>query len=281
MPTYVVGDVHGCYRTLRGLLADCGFDRDRDRLWLVGDLVNRGPHSLEVLRWARETEARMGERMVAVLGNHDLHLVAFHAGLRGRHRRDTFDDVVDAPDASELVTWLRLRPLIRREGDLVLVHAGLLPSWTAVEAETRAREVEDRLRDDDGLAELVVRFTDADAAPAAPPAGRRRTALAALTRLRTCTVEGLPCGWSGPPDGAPPGCLPWFRVPGRASSGLEIVCGHWAALGLHREAGVVALDSGAAWGGHLSVLRLEDDRIFQRPVTETAAPPIRGGDGSR
>lgn len=269
MPTYVVGDVHGCDATLRGLLADVGFDPGRDRLWMVGDLVNRGPHSLAVLRWAREMEERMGERMVVVLGNHDLHLVSRHAGLRGPHRRDTFDEVLAAPEIDELIAWLRRRPLLHREGDRILVHAGLLPSWTPEEAEVRAREVEERLRHAGGLAELAARFTPADGLPGAPPAARLRTSLAALTRLRTCTVEGVPCDWSGPPEGAPDGCLPWFRVPGRASAGARIFCGHWAALGLHRAPGVVALDSGAAWGGSVSALRLEDDRIFQRRVTET------------
>ncbi len=271
MPTYAVGDVHGCYETLRGLLADCGFDPDRDRLWMVGDLVNRGPRSLEVLHWARDLNRRLGERMVVVLGNHDLHLVASHEGLRGDRRKDTFGDVLAASEAAELVAWLRRRPLLHREGDLLLVHAGLLPSWTPEEAERRAREVEERLLSDEGLAELVARFTADDAADGAPAAGRRRSPLAGLTRLRTCTAEGLPCDWSGPLDGAPAGCLPWFRVPGRASRGARVICGHWAALGLHREAGVVALDSGAVYGGSISALRLEDGKIFQRRATENAA----------
>ncbi len=271
MPTYAIGDVHGCYDTLRGLLADCGFDADRDRLWMVGDLVNRGPRSLQVLRWARETQERMGERMVAVLGNHDLHLVARHEGLRS-HRKDTFGDVLAAPEAGELIAWLRRRPLLHRQGDLFVVHAGLLPSWTPEEAECRAREIEEHLLSAEGLAELTVRFTPADADAGAPAAGRLRTALMALTRLRTCTAEGLPCDWSGPLDGAPAGCFPWFRVPGRASRGVRVICGHWAALGLHREAGVVALDSGAVYGGSISALRLEDGKIFQQPATENAIP---------
>jgi bis(5'-nucleosyl)-tetraphosphatase (symmetrical) len=267
MPTYVVGDVHGCFDTLLGLLADCGFDPGRDRLWLVGDLVNRGPKSLEVLRWAADLDQRLGERMVAVAGNHDLHLVSRHAGIAAAKRRDTLDAVLAAPDASELVDWLRRRPLLHRDGGWLLVHAGLLPSWTPEEAERLARRVEARLRDTEASRELL----------AWPPSPDRtedpdRTVLEAFTRLRTCTVDGEPCDdFSGPPDEAPPGCVPWFRVPGRRSRETDVVCGHWAALGLHREAGAVALDSGAAWGGELSVLRLEDGVVFQRPVTETAA----------
>jgi bis(5'-nucleosyl)-tetraphosphatase (symmetrical) len=265
MPTYVVGDVHGCFETLQRLLADCGFDHGRDRLWLVGDLVNRGPESLEVLRWARDLDRRLGERMVAVAGNHDLHLVSRHAGVAAAKRRDTLDAVLAAPDADELVDWLRRRPLLHREGDQLLVHAGLLPSWTPEDAEREARRVEARLRDRGAFRELV-----AWPPPPEPAEDPARTALGAFTRLRTCTAGGRPCNdFAGPPKEAPPGCIPWFRVRGRRSRGVTVLCGHWAALGLHREAGVIALDSGAAWGGKLSALRLEDGEVFQRPVTET------------
>lgn len=269
MPTYVVGDVHGCGEALHALLEQCGFDADRDRLWLVGDLVNRGPRSLEVLRWARRTAERMVERMVAVLGNHDLHLVSRHAGVAERRSRDTFNAVLDAPDVDRLVSWLRWRPLIHREDDHLLVHAGLLPSWTPGEAVRRGREAEALLRSEGGPRRLLAKAEPGidDDDPASP-----RAALTALTRLRTCTVEGRPCHFSGPPEAAPSGCLPWFRVPGRRSTGVTVLCGHWAALGLHREPGVVALDSGAAWGGSLSALRLDDGLIFQQPVTETARP---------
>ncbi|MEE8523682.1 MAG: symmetrical bis(5'-nucleosyl)-tetraphosphatase [Thermoanaerobaculia bacterium] len=281
MPTYAVGDVHGCFDALRGVLADCGFDRDRDRLWLVGDLVNRGPRSLEVLRWATDLGERLGERMVVVAGNHDLHLVSRHAGVSVAKHQDTLDAVLAAPDADELVGWLRRRPLLHREDGYLLVHAGLLPSWTPAAAERRARRVEGCLRDADAARELL-----AWPLPRESPEDPLRTTLGVLTRLRTCTVDGRPCDFAGPPEEAPPGCLPWFRVPDRRSREVTVICGHWAALGLHREAGVIALDSGAAWGGRLSAVRLEDGEIFQRPVTETrpsrasSTSAMRGSPGS-
>ncbi len=267
MATYVVGDIHGCDRARRELLEHCGFDAGRDRLWLAGDLVNRGPRSLEVLRWARDLSSRLGERMVAVLGNHDLHLLSRHAGLRPARPRDTFDAVMAAPDADDLVAWLANRPLVHRDGDNLLVHAGLLPSWTPADAERRARQAEAFLRDVDRRPEMLARSGSWDDATR-----RSRAALQTFTRLRTCTVEGQPCNFAGPPEAAPEGCLPWFRVPGRKSAGIRVLCGHWSTLGLHREANIVALDSGAAWGGSLSALRLEDERIFQVPVTETSPP---------
>lgn len=265
MPTLVVGDVHGCYDSLVALLKKCGFDADRDHLWLVGDLVNRGPESLEVLRWARATQARLGQRMVAVLGNHDLHLVSRHAGIAGPKRLDTLDEILTAPDAGELIDWLRGCPLVHRRGRTLMVHAGLLPSWAAGDAEGWARKIEKHLAAGDGLPDLL-------AWPVTQGEARHpklRAALAAFTRLRTCTVDGEPCSFSGPPDQAPPGCLPWFRIPDRRSEKLRIVCGHWAALGLHRERGVTALDGGAAWGGKLTALRLGDGKIFQHRVKET------------
>ncbi len=264
MPTFAIGDVHGCFDSLQELLEDCGFKPAEDRLWLVGDLVNRGPKSLEVLRWAMDLEARLGERMVAVAGNHDLHLVARHAGVAAAKRKDTLDEVLSAPDAGELVGWLRRRPLLHREDDHLLVHAGLLPSWTPAAADTWARRVEKRLQDSGATRDLL-----AWPSPAGIEEDPLRTALAAFTRLRTCTTDGRQCDFSGPPQKAPPGCLPWFRIPERHSREVTVICGHWAALGFHREPGVLALDSGAAWGGQLSAVRLEDGRVFQRPVTET------------
>jgi bis(5'-nucleosyl)-tetraphosphatase (symmetrical) len=146
MATYAIGDVHGCYETLRALLVRSGFSPGRDRLWMVGDLVNRGPRSLEVLRWA----ADMGDRLVVVLGNHDLYLLARGAGVAERKRRDTLDVVLAAADGPELLAWLRRRPLLHREGDRVLVHAGLFPEWSAERAEQLARETEERLRGGSG-----------------------------------------------------------------------------------------------------------------------------------
>ncbi len=265
MATYVVGDIHGCFATLEALLARLELDPERDRLWLVGDLVNRGPASLEVLRWASGMSRRMGERLVAVLGNHDLHLLRYHAGLRRPRPLDTMDAVVGAPDGAELIDWLRHRPLLHRDGEHLLVHAGLPPAWTPEDAARRARRVERALRGPGGVTRLLSK------AAADAEAGELRADLATLTNLRTCTADGRACDWSGPPHQAPPGCLPWFQVPGRRSAGVTVICGHWAALGLHLEPGVIALDSACVWGRALSAIRLEDRRVYQQDVRDVLA----------
>jgi len=264
MATFAIGDVHGCFATLEALLARIRFDPARDRLWLVGDLVNRGPRSLEVLRWARD----LGEGAVVVLGNHDLHLLARAAGVERARRGDTLDEVLGAPDAEDLLGWLRSRPLLHREGSRVLVHAGLLPAWSAAEAEALAREVEVSLQGEEGPALLAGMRRELPAAWSEnlPPFERRRLALAAFALLRTLTADGRPSfGFSGPPQEAPSECLPWWEPPSRREPGLTLVFGHWAALGAHLlpERGIVALDSGCAWGGPLTAYRLEDGALFQ------------------
>ncbi len=263
--TYVIGDVHGCFDTLEALWPRLGFLFGRDRLWLVGDLVNRGPRSLEVLRWARELSERLGERMRVVLGNHDLHLLARCDGRAGPRRKDTLDEVLAAPDRDELVAWLASRRLVHREGGVLMVHGGLLPRWTPEDAERLAREIEPLLRDPEGRAALIERGLEL---PAGHPDRPRRAALDAFAGLRTCTVDGEPCRWKGPPEGAPPGCLPWFEVPGRKSASETVVFGHWAAMGLRLEPRAIALDSGCVWGHGLSAVRLEDRTVFRQPTLE-------------
>jgi bis(5'-nucleosyl)-tetraphosphatase (symmetrical) len=264
MATYAIGDVHGCFATLRALLARCGFSPRRDRLWMVGDLVNRGPRSLEVLRWA----AAMGDRLVAVLGNHDLYFLARAAGLTERRRRDTLDEVLEAADGAELVAWLRSRPLLHREGDRVLVHAGLYPEWSAENAERLARETEERLRGRDGdrlLQSTLVKRTDRWREGLGAGA-RARVVLAGMARLRALTAGGRMCtDFSGPPEELPAGCLPWFEVPGRRSAGALVIFGHWAALGLRLAPGLAGLDTGCVWGQSLTALRLDDAAVFQEP----------------
>jgi bis(5'-nucleosyl)-tetraphosphatase (symmetrical) len=262
MATYAIGDVHGCYETLRALLDRSGFSPRRDRLWMVGDLVNRGPRSLEVLRWA----AGMGDRLVVVLGNHDLYLLARAAGVAERKRRDTLDAVLAAADGAELAAWLRCRPLLHREGERVLVHAGLFPEWSAERAEQLARETEQRLRGKGG--ERLLRWSvtkRADRWREGLGAGARaRLVLAGVARLRALTSEGRMCAdFSGPPAELAAGCLPWFEVPGRRSTDALVIFGHWAALGLRLGPGIAALDSGCVWGQYLTALRLDDGALFQ------------------
>jgi len=268
MATYAIGDVHGCQATLQRLLKRLGYDRRRDRLWLVGDLVNRGPRSLAVLRWAAELDPA---RTVAVLGNHDLHLLARAEGVAAPRRRDTLDEVLGARDAGDLLAWLRARPLLHREGEWTMVHAGLLPEWTLPMAERLARDAAEHLRGRSGR-RLLATFRDAPPGrfrETLSPAARRRLALAAFSRLRTLNGRGrMTTDFSGPPAEVPRGYIPWFAAPGRKSRKAQIVCGHWAALGLHLEDGIAALDTGCVWGRTLTALRLDDRKVFQEPAAD-------------
>ncbi|HEX4964950.1 MAG TPA: symmetrical bis(5'-nucleosyl)-tetraphosphatase [Thermoanaerobaculia bacterium] len=267
MATYAIGDVHGCFETLEGLLRRIAFDPRQDRLWLVGDLVNRGPRSLEVLRWAVEQE----DRIVAVLGNHDLHLLGRAAGVAGVKKRDTLEGVLAAPDRDDLLRWLRSRPLMHRDGDVLMVHAGLFPAWSPRQVDRLAREVEARLQGE-GAVKLLASIEERTAErwkEGLAGSERARAALAGFARLRTLDPTGRMCaGFSGPPEAAPRGCRPWFAVRGRRSAGLTVVFGHWAALGLKMGDGIASLDTGCAWGRHLTALRLDDWRIFQEPAAE-------------
>ncbi|HEV2851999.1 MAG TPA: symmetrical bis(5'-nucleosyl)-tetraphosphatase [Thermoanaerobaculia bacterium] len=268
MATYAIGDVHGCFETLKRLLRRVAFDPREDRLWLVGDLVNRGPRSLEVLRWAAEQDGRI----VAVLGNHDLHLLARAAGVSGPKKRDTLDEILEAQDCGDLLAWLRSRPLVHREGETVLVHAGLFPDWTPAEAERLAREVEERLQGEKAskLLAAIDQKTPERWKDGLSGHERARAALAGFARLRTLEEDGRMCAdFSGPPGLAPRGCRPWYAFPGRKSAGATVVFGHWAALGLKMGKGIAALDTGCAWGRELTALRLDDWRLFQEPAGES------------
>ncbi len=270
MATYAIGDVHGCFKTLQKLLKKIGFDRRHDRLWLVGDLVNRGPRSLAVLRWAVEQE----DRLVAVLGNHDLHLLARAAGVALPKRRDGLEEVLGAPDRDDLIGWLRTRPLLHREGGFTLVHAGLFPEWTPGQAEELARMTEAALRDGGaaGLLASIDRKSDErwdETLQNGDRGHRARVALAAFARLRTLQTDGRMCGsFSGPPKEAPDGCRPWFDIPERRSRGETVIFGHWAALGLWLHEGLAGLDTGCAWGRELTALRLEDGKLFQQRTVD-------------
>ncbi len=260
MATWAIGDVHGCFRTLRKLLKRIGFDGAADRLWLTGDLVNRGPSSLETLEWARELDSRL----TVVLGNHDLHLLAVAAGAAEERARDTLREVLRAKRRDDLFDWLVRRPLLVRQGRFLLVHAGLLPEWTPEGAERIARAVADRLSSRSG-AKLVAAYR------ARRDAGDsfELRALRALTMVRTLRPDGeLVREFSGPPEEAPEGCRPWYDHPDRASREVTVVCGHWAALGLRLRPDLFALDSGCAWGGQLTAVCLEDGRVEQVPNSE-------------
>lgn len=262
MATYAIGDVQGCHTELARLLDKCRFNPGTDRIWLVGDLVNRGPASLEVLRLVHG----LGAAATVVLGNHDLYLLMLAAGHSRRNKDDTLARIFEAPDRDELLDWLANRPLMHVEGAFAMVHGGLLPAWSVARAAALAREVESALtgrQSDKFLRNLhgdqPDRWSDSLKGWA-----RLRVIVNALTRMRFCTPDGrLALEAKGPPDKAPPGTLPWFRVPARASRDHTIVFGHWSALGFHRSEGLIALDSGCVWGGKLTAVRLEDGEVFQ------------------
>jgi bis(5'-nucleosyl)-tetraphosphatase (symmetrical) len=269
MAIWAIGDLQGCHDSLERLLPRLALDPAHDRLWLVGDLVNRGPRSLDVLRWA----AGLGERAVVVLGNHDLHLLARAAGLAGAKKRDTLDEVLAAPDRDELIDWLRRRPLVHVEAGHLLVHAGLAPPWSAAAARAVAAEVEAVLAGDDwraGLAELVGhREPPRPWDDALTGAARRRAALAFLVRVRCLDERGAPDpAFSDHPRQARRGLEPWFGVADAAWRDHTVVFGHWAALGLSFGPHHLGLDSGCVWGGELTAVRLEDRHVVQVAAVE-------------
>ena len=258
MATYAIGDVQGCFASLLALLDAIAFDRARDRLWFTGDLVNRGPQSLEVLRLVQD----LGERAVTVLGNHDLHLLAVAYGQGALRPKDTFTDVLQAPDRDALLTWLRQQPLLYHDAtrDMTLVHAGLPPQWTLAMARAHAAEVEEVLRSAN-YPELLAHL-ETDASTQWRPALGRWERLCyitgCLTRLRYCNTTGqLAPEAKGPLGSQPASYFPWFAVPGRASEQCHIVFGHWATLDACTVPGVYHLDTGCVWGGTLTALCLD------------------------
>lgn len=270
MATYAVGDIQGCYAEFRQLLELMRFDPARDTLWLVGDLVNRGPDSLAVLRFVKS----LGEAAVTVLGNHDLHLLAVAEGVAELHRTDTLDEVLNAPDRDELLAWLRHQRLLHAEGGYVLVHAGLLPQWTVEQAATLAREVEGALRADDYPVFLARMYGNAPHAWDDSLRGysRLRVIVNALTRLRIVTPQGeMEFRFKGELPDIPAGYVPWYEAPGRSSDRATVIFGHWSALGLVLQGNVIALDTGCLWGGPMSAVRLDDRQLFQVPCTNPVA----------
>ena len=258
MATYAIGDVQGCNEELQALLSRFEFDAAHDRLWFVGDLVNRGPDSLAVLRFVRG----LGDGAVVVLGNHDLHLLCLAEGYAKKRADDTLDELLAAPDAPALLEWLRGRPLMHLEHQYVMVHAGLLPQWSLEKAQALAREVEGALRAANYREFLSKMYGGTPTAWRDELAGwdRLRVIVNAMTRLRFCNAEGE-MNLRAKGAAAPPGFRPWFEL--RAPQELPIICGHWSALGLKLADRLAALDSGCVWGGSLTALRLEDRNLFQ------------------
>jgi bis(5'-nucleosyl)-tetraphosphatase (symmetrical) len=270
---YLVGDVQGCCDAFERLLDVIAFSPSRDHLVLMGDLVNRGPHSLATLRRVRELDGAAA----CLLGNHDLNLLAVAHGVRKLKRGDTVGDILAAPDREALLDWLRQQPLALRHRGWLLVHAGVAPQWDADDTLALAAEVQARLRGPDPLALLREMYGDAPAAWDARHRGpaRWRFVVNALTRIRYCTTDGaLDLRLKEGLHAAPPGRVAWFDVPGRRTRGVPIAFGHWSTLGLLDRDDLLALDTGCVWGGALSAARIDGGRreIVQVPCAQAQAP---------
>ena len=262
MATYAIGDLQGCYDEFCQLLEKLNFDQARDTLWLVGDLVNRGGQSLEVLRLVHS----FGNRTITVLGNHDLSLLAVAEREEADQSKVNAElrQVLFAPDRHLLLDWLRARPLLHVDHKLnfVMVHAGLAPRWTLDAAERAAREVEQKLRGDGARRLLKAMFGNKPDlwTPRLQGLERQRATINVLTRLRFCDVRGrIAYQEKGAPGTQKPGLYPWFEVPGQKPRDMRIVCGHWSTLGRFQGMGVYAIDGGCVWGGELIALRLDGD----------------------
>ena len=274
---WLVGDIQGCDAALGRLLAQIGFSASRDRLWSLGDVVNRGPGSLAALRRLKALDAQV------VLGNHDLHLLAVAAGTRRPGRGDTLDELLAAPDCEELLTWLRGQALVRRvdeaAGGWLLVHAGLLPAWRGDDALRLGAEVQALLAGPDWAAFLPQMYGNEPAAWSddLQGAARWRCLINAFTRLRFLQPDGrMDFQTKEGAGAAPEGYLPWFDWPGRASRDEPIACGHWSTLGLVSRPELLALDTGCVWGGCLTAARIDGGRreIVQVHCEQAQVPGV-------
>jgi bis(5'-nucleosyl)-tetraphosphatase (symmetrical) len=267
MATYAIGDIQGCFEPLRRLLQLIAFDAERDTLWSVGDLVNRGPQSLEVLRFFKS----FGDKHKVVLGNHDLHLIAVAYGVREVQHGDTVQEILSAPDRDDLIEWLCQRPLLVYDDALgyVMTHAGLAPMWQLAEAKSIAKEVERVLRGDGRQAFLNNMYGNLPDRWDNQLSGvdRLRCAINYFTRMRFCYSDGrMNLTYKGGIENKPQDLTPWFDVKHRVNANVNIIFGHWAALqGKADMPNIFPLDTGCVWGESLTAMRLEDRKIFSVP----------------
>jgi bis(5'-nucleosyl)-tetraphosphatase (symmetrical) len=266
MATYAIGDIQGCYHAFMALLARLNFNEKHDKLWLVGDIVNRGSGSLEVLRWCYQQQ----DAIKMVLGNHDLHAIVVAHNIKPAHKGDTLQALLDAPDSDALLSWLRHQPLMIAEkigeNNYAMVHAGLLPQWTIEAALSYAHEVESALRADDYIEFLKNMYGNQPAIWQDDLTGfdRLRVITNAMTRMRVCgTSNEMEFNFKGELRDIPPNYSPWFDMPKRQSQASTIICGHWSALGLQQRENIIALDTGCLWGGVLTAFCLETQAITQ------------------
>lgn len=267
MATYLIGDVHGCYRELRHLLDKVDFDSSQDTLWLTGDLVARGPDSLDVLRFIK----RLGSSVRLVLGNHDLHLLGVFAKISRNKPKDKLDKLLNAPDADELINWLRRQPLLQVDDEkkIVMAHAGITPQWDLATAKNCANELEAVLSSDSYPLFINAMYGDMPNNWSEELSGlsRLRFSANALTRMRYCFPNGqLDMICKDKPPEAPAPLKPWFNLPSQLPEDYSVIFGHWASLeGKGTPEHKYALDTGCCWGGALTCLRWEDKCYFTQP----------------
>ncbi len=257
MAIYAIGDIQGCYDCLLTLLDKIDFDRDRDQLWFAGDLVNRGPKSLETLRFIKS----LGDSAVSVLGNHDLHLIAKSLNARKPNKKDTLTQVLEAPDRDELLDWLRHRPLFHHQNKFNLIHAGIPPQWTLKEAQKMAGLVEKIIQGPDYAAFFQTMYGNKPDiwSESMSKMDKARFTVNCLTRMRYCDAEGrLDFHYNGAPGTQPKHLMPWFEVPGRKSTDGTIIFGHWSTLGFYHGHHCYGIDTGCLWGGQLTALKISN-----------------------
>jgi len=269
---WMIGDIQGCCGSLDELLQQPEIAQDSTaRFWFAGDLVNRGPSSLTTLRRIMA----MQERSIAILGNHDLHLLAVAAGVRRLGKNDTLLEVLEAPDADEIIDWLRHRPLAHYEAGHLLVHAGVLAKWDVAKTMALAEEVSRALRGNNWQKMLLKMYgNEPDHWKEGHTGSKRyRVIINALTRMRLCTLQGhMVMQVKGTPDSRDPSLVPWFDVPDRATRDVTVVFGHWSTLGLVMRSDVICLDTGCIWGGKLTAVRMQDRRVVQVACQQSQNP---------
>lgn len=267
MTTYAIGDIQGCFHAFQALLTRIQFNPKLDQLWLVGDLINRGSGSLEVLRWCYAHQ----DSLKVVLGNHDLHALVVAGGFVKAHKGDTLDALLVADDGHGLLDWLRHQRMVYQDEpypgeQYLMVHAGLLPQWTTEQVLSYAAEVEAALQGDDYLDFLANMYGNLPNTWSDELTGidRLRVITNAMTRLRVCTEQGaMDFDFKGELPDIPKGFIPWFDLPNRATLDTQVIFGHWSALGLQHRNNVYSLDTGCLWGGQLTALNLETKDIIQ------------------
>lgn len=258
MSTYAIGDIQGCFLSFQKLLEQISYNPSHDQLWLVGDLVNRGPRSLEMLRWCLQNQ----KNIHVVLGNHDIHLLCRAAHVSPEKPLDTLDEVLQAPDLYEICEWLRNQSFIHHHNHHLLVHGGVLPTWSLSEIIHYNKQAQAKLTDKDWVSFL-------DEVRNSETPDELVQALRVFTQLRMCNTEGKPeFKFKGNPQKAPEELIPWYSFPDRQTANETVVFGHWAALGLLNEVKVIALDTGCVWGKKLSAVRLEDRTLFQQEMID-------------